>query len=112
MSSELTAVSSSTFAAALLKIGYGIDLEDEENDLVRVVDEGLEAAAQAFVPGRFLIDYLPFLEYVPAWLPGAEFKTLFARWWDANDRIRKMPFNHRNTAFVSRSPPLSHASVC
>lgn len=85
----------------MLKIGYGIDVEDEENETIRVIDDALEGAAQAIVPGKFLVDFFPPLQYVPAWVPGAGFQKSFARWRDASARLKNAPFVQRNIAFVS-----------
>ncbi len=45
--------------------------------------ESLEAAKEAnramvvaAIPGRFLVDYIPFLRYIPEWVPGAKFQKL------------------------------------
>ncbi|KAI0770060.1 cytochrome P450 [Fomes fomentarius] len=97
--------------ATMLKIGYGIDVEDEENEIIRVIDDALEGAAQARVPGRFLVDFFPPLQYVPAWVPGAGFQKSFARWRDASARLKNAPFVQRNTAFTENVVHWPHASM-
>ncbi|KAI0754774.1 O-methylsterigmatocystin oxidoreductase [Daedaleopsis nitida] len=89
-----------SFSATILKIGYGIDVEDEKNEIFRILNEALDVTSQAFVPGRFLVDMIPILQYVPSWIPGAEFQKLFARWRVANTRIKNLLFECRNTAFT------------
>ena len=35
-------------------------------------------AGDAFVPGRYWVEFFPFLRFVPAWVPGAGFQKDFA----------------------------------
>ncbi|TFK90538.1 O-methylsterigmatocystin oxidoreductase [Polyporus arcularius HHB13444] len=92
-------------AATLLKVVYGIDVEDENHEIVRMIDVALEGPAQAFVPGKFLVDVFPLLQYVPEWLPGANFQKMFAKWRKANLQMKEILFKTRNTAFTENSLP-------
>ncbi|EAU83306.2 cytochrome P450 [Coprinopsis cinerea okayama7 len=59
--------------SVIIKVTYGFDIDDSKvyNETIQgVVDRFQEAA----LPGRFLVDVMPFLKYVPAWLPGAGFQ--------------------------------------
>ncbi|KAJ8463881.1 hypothetical protein ONZ51_g9969 [Trametes cubensis] len=80
------------FSATMLKIGYDIEVQNERDEHIYLVDAALDALGQA-VPGRFLIEVLPWLQYVPAWVPGAGFQTVFARCKAANDRLKHQPFD-------------------
>lgn len=77
---------------------YGINVEDPENEFLQLTEKSLESVAQALVPGVFWVDFLPFLRYIPEWVPGAGFKKKAANWkidvlaakdipWDAVRRI-------------------------
>ncbi len=90
----------SVLAATLLKVVYGIDVEDENHEIIRMIDVALEGPAQAFVPGKYLVDVFPLLQYVPEWLPGANFQKMFAKWRKANLQMKEILFKTRNTAFV------------
>ena len=79
-------------------------IEDENAEIVRVVDKAIEGPSQTLVPGRFLVDYVPLLRYVPAWVPGAGFQRQFAEWRDASRKLKDYPYEQRNTAFVSLPP--------
>ena len=65
-----------------------------------MIDAAIEGPAQAFVPGKFLVDVLPQLQHVPAWFPGAGFQRIFAQWREAASRMKESLFKMRNTAFV------------
>ncbi|KAH9912855.1 O-methylsterigmatocystin oxidoreductase [Epithele typhae] len=77
-----------TFAATMLKIIYGIECDDEDNEIMRVVEESLQGTAQLFVPGKYLVDLIPALEYVPSWFPGAG-------WRETSIQSVEMPYAQR-----------------
>ncbi|KAJ7643359.1 cytochrome P450 [Mycena polygramma] len=67
----------------MFRLTYGKDPTPEYLELVKEVNAQTGAALQ---PGRWLINYWPFLAYVPTWMPGAYFqrwaqkaKLLFVR---------------------------------
>ena len=81
----------------MLKIAYGIDISDGDDEVVRIVDEGLEGTAQAFNPGKFFVDHIPWLEHVPAFFPGAGFQRQFAKWRAAQTLVKDVPFMKRRS---------------
>ncbi|KAI0333738.1 CyP450 monooxygenase [Cubamyces sp. BRFM 1775] len=94
------------FSATMLQIGYDIEVKDERDDHIFLVDAALDALGQA-VPGRFLIEVLPWLRYVPAWVPGAGFQTVFARCKVANDRLKHQPFDEMKLRLEGGDPTLN-----
>lgn len=42
--------------------------------------------AGSLAPGAFLVDMIPWLKYVPSWLPGAGWKAKAERWAE-DDRV-------------------------
>ncbi|TBU45543.1 cytochrome P450 [Dichomitus squalens] len=97
------------FAATMLKVAYGIDIDDGDHEIVRVIDEGVEGTAQAFAPGKFLVDHVPWLEHVPAWFPGAGFQRQFATWRAAQTLVKDVPFMQRRT--IDEHTTSSYATV-
>ncbi|TFK92043.1 cytochrome P450 [Polyporus arcularius HHB13444] len=69
-----------SFAAIILKSMYGIDITPEDPKYVPLLHGALEAPTEALLPGSFLVENIPVLQYVPAWVPGAGFQKKFARW--------------------------------
>ncbi|KUI57327.1 O-methylsterigmatocystin oxidoreductase [Cytospora mali] len=67
--------------AIILKLGYGYTINPHELDpLVDIADRALEQFSAATVPGVWLVDTLPFLRYLPEWMPGAGFKKTARQW--------------------------------
>ena len=59
-----------------------------------------EGIAQAFAPGKYLVERLPFLRHVPEWVPGFAWQADFARWRAAVDDVKNVPFAHTKEAMV------------
>ena len=89
----------------MLKILYDIDAADENDQRIALVEDVLESVAQGVVPGKFLVEFFPFLRHVPAWVPGAGFQALFAGWREAAELMRCEPFELVKRSMVSQ--PLS-----
>ena len=77
----------------MLKITYGIDAsEDDYDEYMATIDAALEGPSQGLVPGKFLVQYFPFLRYIPAWIPGATSQKLWAKWHAAAEKLKNTPF--------------------
>ena len=61
------------------------------------ITEGL----QAFNPGRYMVQFLPILHYVPAWVPGAGFQRDFAGWREASDQAKEELYARAKAGMVS-----------
>lgn len=56
--------------------------------------------------GKFLVDVIPALRFVPSWMPGAGFKTLASQWQKAFDDMVEVPYNFTRKMMVCLSRPL------
>ncbi|KIJ23887.1 hypothetical protein M422DRAFT_195388, partial [Sphaerobolus stellatus SS14] len=65
-------------ANIVLDFAYGYQLENEDDPLLKILDDNINVFAIAVKPGAFLVDHFPFLRHIPDWLPGAGFKKLAA----------------------------------
>ncbi|PPQ75950.1 hypothetical protein CVT26_005853 [Gymnopilus dilepis] len=83
-----------TFAAVIMRISYGIAVEDSSDPYISRAEEALKGLAVAGIPGSFLVDMIPLLKYVPAWIPGASFKKKAAYWKKINDDVVNLPFEY------------------
>ena len=48
-----------------------------------------------------MVDFLPFLRYVPTWFPGATSQRLWAKWQAAAERLTDITYEHVRAALVS-----------
>ena len=63
-----------TFTAVALLVAYGLEPQGDEDRYVGMLRELNAIGADVCVPGRYLVESLPFLQYLPSWIPGAGFK--------------------------------------
>ncbi|KAI0662177.1 CyP450 monooxygenase [Cubamyces menziesii] len=95
-----------TFASSVLKAVYGIEVAERGDKIVDTVELAMEGVALGLTPGAFLVEYLPFLRYVPEWLPGAGFQKRLRRWRDASHTMVDLPFEEAKMA-MTRSDPMA-----
>ncbi|KAF7354037.1 Cytochrome P450 [Mycena venus] len=69
-------------AGISLRIAYGYHLcESPERDpLLEMYETVGQNFNRSTAPGAFLVDIMPFLRYLPEWLPGGGFKTTARKW--------------------------------
>ena len=80
---------------------YGIDVEPgDTNSLVPLLHDALQGPTEAFIPGSFLVEQFPLLQYVPAWVPGAGFQKKFARWRLLVKDLLELPFAEAKRSWV------------
>ena len=84
----------STFAATIMKIGYGIGIQESDDPYISIAKVAMNGAAEAAVPGTFWVDMFPILKYVPSWFPGAGFQKKAARVREAANTMAEKPFRH------------------
>ncbi|KAF7978425.1 hypothetical protein HWV62_594 [Athelia sp. TMB] len=77
--------------AAIMDVAYGIKAVDND-PLIKLVDDGNHYTADASVPGRYLVETLTWLKYIPAWVPGASFKRKAAEAKTLLKDVGSVPF--------------------
>ncbi len=71
---------SSTLAAIIMDIVYGIQVQNMDDDYIRLAEQTTEVFNQSRLMGKFWIDFLPILKYVPSWVPGAAAVQYAKKW--------------------------------
>ncbi|KAJ7828228.1 cytochrome P450 [Mycena olivaceomarginata] len=78
-------------AKVIMSVAYGIDILPSDDPYVSLSTEAMDTLVAA-VPGRFLVDMLPILKYVPDWFPGAGFKAKAKEWRTIAQAMSDAPF--------------------
>ncbi|KAH8696212.1 cytochrome P450 [Talaromyces proteolyticus] len=74
-------IKKSSAGSLALRILYGYIAEPFTDDpLIDLVEKAMDIFAHATVPGAFVVDLIPFLKFVPEWVPGMGFKKLAKKW--------------------------------
>lgn len=99
-------------AELILKATYGYTTKPDGADpLVDLVDEAMNQFSQACVPGKWAVDIVPALKYLPEWFPGTGWQQT-AKMWNKTmmDTINvpfeyaKLPQNNEDEpSFVSKA---------
>jgi hypothetical protein len=59
-----------------------------QNDpLTSLAEEAMDKFIQALQPGRFLVEVLPWLRFIPEWCPGTGWKKTAREWRQLGDRM-------------------------
>jgi cytochrome P450 len=113
MYAPLTKTSCSEAAEIILDIVYNYTIEPHSKDpLVAKVNEALEQFSVAAIAGRWAVDMLPVLEYLPEWLPGSGFKETARQYKQTLMEVVNVPYNFAKdrmssgedkTSFVAKS---------
>ncbi|KAK1765144.1 O-methylsterigmatocystin oxidoreductase [Phialemonium atrogriseum] len=79
--------------AVILKIAYGYTAEPFKNDvLIDMAGDAMDKFARAGVPGAFMVDMMPFLKYLPDWIPGTGFKRIARQWGAELTDVTEKPY--------------------
>ncbi|KXN92644.1 O-methylsterigmatocystin oxidoreductase [Leucoagaricus sp. SymC.cos] len=78
--------------AKILRIVYGYRTKGSDDPLIIMEEEGMGAAVDATAPGKFLVDLIPALKYVPEWVPGSGFQRKAREWREMLYILRTEPF--------------------
>ncbi|OCH88065.1 CyP450 monooxygenase [Obba rivulosa] len=85
--------------SSIIELVYGHVVKDASDPYLEIVQKGTDALNEGLVPGKFLVEFLPFLRHVPAWFPGAHFKRKAAQWQADSKAMVEVPFNATKGAF-------------
>jgi hypothetical protein len=98
----------STFAATIMDIAYGITVQESDDPYISIAEEALMGLSEAAVPGAFWVDLVPILKYVPSWFPGAGFQKKAARWRELANAMAEKPFRYVKEQVVRLSFSSAH----
>ena len=83
---------------------YGYTPETTKDSAIQAADESIRLAAILFDFGGTMINMLPFLYYLPAWVPGAKGKRMIEKVKQLTQDARRIPLEHVTAALVSQNP--------
>ncbi|TFK23029.1 cytochrome P450 [Coprinopsis marcescibilis] len=76
-----------------LSVAYGIRIKRENDPYVHLGEAAVDGLVQAGTPGRYLVDSIPILRYIPSWFPGAGFQEEVRRWREFQEGLHEKPFH-------------------
>ncbi|KAF5365972.1 hypothetical protein D9758_006610 [Tetrapyrgos nigripes] len=97
---DLQAIVRQHAASIILYTTYGITEQEDMDAFVELVNNAAESLV-TFSHGNFLMDYFPWLRYVPAWFPGAHFKRKATHWSHFTSELANKPWNQLKASISS-----------
>ncbi|KAJ6622291.1 cytochrome P450 [Mycena sp. CBHHK59/15] len=94
----------------IMSVAYGIDVLPSNDPYIALAKEAVRSLSIASVPGRFLVDSLPILKYVPDWFPGAGFKQTAKEWNKLARAMVDVPFAEAKRNIAAGNAPPSFTS--
>ncbi|KAJ7215403.1 cytochrome P450 [Mycena pura] len=76
----------------IISVTYGIDVQPVDDPYVALAENAIKSLSNARVPGRYIVDSIPILKYLPAWFPGAQFKRIASEGRFLSQAVRNVPF--------------------
>ncbi|KAJ7146683.1 cytochrome P450 [Mycena epipterygia] len=100
-------------AGLIMNVTYGITIQPSNDPYVDLVKEAMHVISVGSVPGQFLVDSIPALQYVPSWFPGANFKRKAEKWRKVMRELLERPFKEakRNIAMGNAPPSFTSFSL-
>jgi hypothetical protein len=75
-----------------MSILYGISIQPSNDPYITAAGKAVRGAVIATVPGAFLVDAIPWLRWVPEWMPGAGFQKKAREWKKYAEVMLNRPF--------------------
>ncbi|KAH9885226.1 cytochrome P450 [Cubamyces lactineus] len=93
-------------ASSILRVTYGVDIDKESTPYLTIATEAMATFAATFVPGKYFVEVLPILRFIPWWVPGAQFKKDGKAWKPRVQRLTDTPWDACMAAIkIGNAPP-------
>ena len=90
---SLTASVLSMIGATTIMMAYGIKVECTNDPHVRLAENTIKHISEAGIFGTFLVEFVPFLEYFPEWLPCGRWKIKIRKCRQEMHDLLNKPYN-------------------
>ncbi|KAF8910211.1 cytochrome P450 [Gymnopilus junonius] len=96
-----------------ISLAYGLKIRDSNDLFINLAERALQTALEATLPGAFLVDFIPWLKYVPEWMPGAGFQKKARMWKKLQEEMHELPYSEavKNLASGTADPSLTSNSL-
>ncbi|KAI0767313.1 CyP450 monooxygenase [Fomes fomentarius] len=79
-----------TFSAAIVKVIYHNDVETDIENQMTWVDQAQDGISQGLPPGKFLVEFMPFLQHLPSYFLGPELRFKSPQWRSAAGSLKEV----------------------
>ncbi|TCD66168.1 hypothetical protein EIP91_001722 [Steccherinum ochraceum] len=96
--------------AMILKIVYGYEIKPGNDPFVEIVDEAMSQFIYLSRPGAYMVDFFPWMRFIPSWFPGAHFKREGKKFRSTMDDMIHVPFNYVKDKMKEGNAPPSYVA--
>ncbi|KAH7330615.1 cytochrome P450 [Rhizoctonia solani] len=100
-----------TTSALFLQSVYGYELKSSDDPFFTDIITMNAILSKASLPTAFLVNALPWLEYIPEWMPGTGWKKTAHEWRAQKDRAMCDVYNWTKQRIISRADDSSIVSL-
>ncbi|KAJ7640572.1 cytochrome P450 [Mycena rosella] len=93
-----------------MSVAYGIDVLPKDDPYISLGEQAIQSGNDASLPGKFLVDWIPVLKYIPEWFPGAAFKRQVRNWRELAHALTDLPFAEVKRQLAAGTAPHSFAT--
>lgn len=90
----------SAITSIIFIVIYGKRIPTMDHEYVIAAQRAVEGVTTGTIPGRYWVEYLPILQYIPSWFPGANFKKVAAEYVPYVIASSVKPYNEVKEAIV------------
>ncbi|KAJ7622234.1 cytochrome P450 [Roridomyces roridus] len=76
----------------IIPLAYGLPVVSTNDPYIALAEKAVKHGAQAAAAGTYLVNFLPILKHVPAWMPGAGFQRVAQRGREYSHAMRTVAF--------------------
>ncbi|PIL29308.1 cytochrome P450 [Ganoderma sinense ZZ0214-1] len=80
------------FGSSIMRVVYGLEVDEEPVDYLKMAEETMAIFSETLLPGKYIIEFLQFLRYLPSWVPGAAVKSKGPAWRQVVWRLVEEPW--------------------
>ena len=86
--------------AIVFAITYGVKIESLDHEYVLNVQIAMEGLVKSALPGTYWVDFFPFLQHIPSWVPFTGARRLADKYMPYVIGSREKPYRHVQAAMV------------
>ncbi|KAJ3978425.1 cytochrome P450, partial [Lentinula detonsa] len=99
-----------TAGAIILRISHGYEVGEGQDPFVTLADKVSHRAVCFIYCTGFLVNLVPFPQYLPDWFPGASFKKTAKEWSSTLKEMVDLPYDYVKKQIVSGTAEPSYVS--
>ncbi|KAF8693198.1 cytochrome P450, partial [Rhizoctonia solani] len=92
--------------SSIIKVVYGYEATTSNDTLFDIVSRAVDGFSRSAITSNFYVNIIPWMQYIPAWFPGAEWKRKALVWRWQTEQMLHVPYNWtRDKMNTGTAPP-------